>query len=89
MSYINRVLNLGTRGAPGLMTRQYATWPDTELPALDGKTPRAAVATPEGRARIEELLREFEHHSHRAPFPEAFDFDELRQQLGLSAQRST
>ena len=49
------------------------TWPDRNLPALDGLTPRAAVASsPEQRARVVELLK---------TYLQAFDEARLRGKL--------
>ncbi|HRE91973.1 MAG TPA: DUF2384 domain-containing protein, partial [Myxococcota bacterium] len=36
----------------------YGTWPDHPLPALEGKTPRQAMRTQKGRAKVERLLAE-------------------------------
>jgi hypothetical protein len=40
-------------------------WLDEKLPALDGKTPREAVRTPEGREKVEELLKDWENMEER------------------------
>ena len=40
-------------------------WVDQKIPALDGKTPREAVKTPEGRKEVEELLKDFENMEER------------------------
>jgi len=40
-------------------------WVDERIPALDGKTPREAVKTPEGREKVEELLKDFENMEER------------------------
>ena len=65
-----------------LKRRHYADWPEHPLPALDGMTPRAAVRTADGRAAVDNLLKEMENQEQRAPGP-AFDFSELRRALGL------
>lgn len=61
----------------------WANWPDMELPALNGKTPREAAKTEQGRRRLEALFAEF--HSHnitgRAQFP--VDLQVLREALGM------
>ena len=62
--------------------QHYADWPDHPLPALDGMTPREAVRNADGRAAVDNLLKEMENHEQRAPGP-AFDFTELRRDLGL------
>lgn len=40
--------------------RLYGNWPDEPLPALDGKSPRQAMATPAGLERVKGLLRSYE-----------------------------
>ena len=45
-------------------------------------TPREAVRNADGRAAVDNLLKEMENHEQRAPGP-AFDFTELRRDLGL------
>jgi hypothetical protein len=70
------------------VSNYYSSWPDSELPALGGKTPRAAVRTKRGRAEVESLIRDMEHHSHGSLVGAAYDFDELRRALGLPAARS-
>jgi hypothetical protein len=68
-----------------VMQQHYATWPDHPLPALNGQTPRAAMATAEGHRKVLDLLRSFENTAERerkAGHP-AFDFSVLRRDLGL------
>jgi len=62
----------------------YATWPDIPLPALKGKTPRAAMGTADGRERVEALIANAERmqDSGRSKMP-AYDFNQLRTELGL------
>jgi tetratricopeptide (TPR) repeat protein len=60
-------------------------WVDEKIPALDGKTPREAVMTPEGRKRVEELLKDFENAEERKkrdgePY---IDIQYLKQKLNL------
>ncbi len=65
--------------------QHYGAWPDQPLPALGGQTPRAAVASAEGRAQVLELMKEFELVSARdrkAGRP-TYDFSRLRAELGL------
>jgi len=67
------------------MEDHYRGWPDTKLPALDGKTPREAVRTPKGRRLVIEILKDFENVEDRKrqasePF---YDVDRLRAELGL------
>jgi hypothetical protein len=58
-------------------------WIDHALPALSGKTPRAATRSASGRARVELLLKEMEHDEARLPAPERYDFADIRRALGL------
>jgi hypothetical protein len=60
----------------------YQSWPDQPLPALDGKTPREATRTARGRKQVDVLLRTMENHEQHAP-EGAFDFADLRKELGL------
>lgn len=43
-----------------VLHRQYANWADETIPALGGRTPRQAIATPAGLERVKGLLREYE-----------------------------
>lgn len=43
-----------------MLHRHYANWADETIPALDGRTPRQALATPAGLERVKGLLREYE-----------------------------
>jgi hypothetical protein len=68
-----------------LLENHYSTWPDTELPALDGKTPRQAARTPAGRLQLIELMKDMENGEDRKsragePF---YDFSRIRTELGL------
>ena len=65
----------------------YGTWPDHPLPALEGKTPRQAMRTQKGRAKVERLLAELEHNEQANPPAERYDVDELRTALGLPLSR--
>jgi hypothetical protein len=67
------------------MEQHTAKWPDTELPALDGQTPRQAVKTAAGRLKVSTLLRDFENaeeHKRQAGEP-FYDVGRLRTELGL------
>jgi hypothetical protein len=67
------------------MERHFATWPDTPIPALDGKTARQAVKTAAGRSKVSALLRDFENgeeHKRLAGEP-YYDIARLRAELGL------
>jgi hypothetical protein len=61
----------------------YRRWLDDPLPALGGKTPRDAARTDQGRAQVEELLKDIENTSLAIPGGEAVDFDALRRELGI------
>ncbi len=47
------------------MKQHLSTWPDQRLPALEGKTPRDAVATKEGRQKVLDLIKDFENMEAR------------------------
>lgn len=64
-----------------------ATWPDRPLPALEGKTPRQAMRTQKGRAKVERLIVELEYSEQASPPGERYDFDELRAAMGLPLAR--
>lgn len=42
------------------LRRSYANWADEPIPALGGRTPRQAIATPGGLERVKGLLRQYE-----------------------------
>ncbi len=65
--------------------RHYREWLDTPVPALRGRTPRAAARLKSGRGPLIELLKQFENHAEhdrRAGRP-AYDFSWLWGELGL------
>jgi len=67
------------------LERHYASWPDTPLPALGGKTPRQAARTEKGRHDLNALLRDFENSEERKrgdgqPF---YDVNRIRRELCL------
>ena len=66
-----------------MKTRHYADWVDHPLPALGGKTPRAAVRTKAGREQVSLLLKSCENMEARIPEGQRFDFTRLRMELGL------
>jgi len=79
-----------TRFAQEFHERSYRTWVDQPVPALDDRTPRQAVATPEGRAKVEALLKLYEsseqrqaREAKRAPADLRF----LWEQVGLDRDR--
>lgn len=72
------------------LKRHYERWPDEPVPALGGKTPKAAVRTKKGRQAVIELLKDFEIHEARKASRvggEPFDFGFLWKRLGLEIER--
>jgi hypothetical protein len=69
--------------------RHYATWPDVPLPALDGRTPRAAARLNTLRPRLVDLLKDLENHEARATKAKGapYDFGWIWAELRL--ERST
>jgi tetratricopeptide (TPR) repeat protein len=68
-----------------VMRKYMSAWPDKEIPALGGKTPREAVATKVGREKVLDLIKDMENTEARKkkagePF---IDLDPLRRELGL------
>ena len=63
--------------------RHYATWPDEPVPALGGRTPRDAMRTREGREQVEVLLKMMENDEARGVPDQAYDFAQLRAELGI------
>jgi hypothetical protein len=68
-----------------VMAEHYRTWPDTPLPALEGKTPRQAVATSAGRAQVADLLKFIENgeERNRSEGRAWFDISELKAELKI------
>ena len=67
------------------MEDYYAKWPDTKVPALDGKTPREAVTNSAGKRKVAEILKQIENieaHKRRAG-EYAYDVSKLRTELGI------
>jgi hypothetical protein len=64
-----------------LWGRFLEVWPDTELPELLGRTPRAVARDPEGGRRVEALVREGESMSRRRDACDAWAA--MRTKLGL------
>ncbi|CAN5878270.1 hypothetical protein BH23GEM9_BH23GEM9_08520 [soil metagenome] len=71
-----------------VMDRHYRTWPDDHLPALGGRTPREAVRDVDSRRAVVELLNTFEAAERRRPEALRYDFDWIREELGLGRIRS-
>jgi tetratricopeptide (TPR) repeat protein len=63
--------------------RLVSVWPDTPLPELLGKSPRQALAEPEGRRRVEAMVTEGEATSRRREVRHAWT--RLRNLLGIPA----
>ncbi len=66
-----------------MLRAHYETWLDKELPALDGKTPRQAIKTKDGREKVDALLLHLERSQENGPaLPEGI-IKKMRQQLNL------
>jgi len=66
------------------MRAHFEQWPDQEIPALGGQTPREAVKDPEGREMVEALILEMERHGQAmSPRLDPSIVRELRHRLGL------
>jgi len=50
-----------------MLIGHWRKWVDMNIPALGGKTPRAAVASPSGREAVVALLLDAERHARRDP----------------------
>jgi hypothetical protein len=59
----------------------YREWLDSPIPALDGKSPKKAIRSKEGRRRVEDLLRQMEylHNENDANY----DISWVRRELKL------
>ncbi|MBC7622874.1 MAG: DUF2384 domain-containing protein [Aeromicrobium sp.] len=70
--------------------RHYRDWLDSALPALDGRSPRQAVATESGQDEVVALLKTVENmearQSQKTGQP-PYNFGWLWQELGLAARR--
>jgi hypothetical protein len=69
-----------------LKAEHYAKWVDQSLPALQGRTPREAMQTEEGRLAVRDLIRGFENGEERERKNGglALDLTDLRRTLGLT-----
>jgi SEC-C motif/Protein of unknown function (DUF2384) len=76
------------RVVESMLRNHYERWIDEPLPALDGKTPRQAVATVEGRAKVEELIKSIENIEARKRLNQeiSVDLSFLRQRLSATAK---
>jgi hypothetical protein len=61
----------------------YRGWLDSEIPMLDGRTPRAAISDPVAVPTIHLMLKEMENMAARSPNPAGYDFKQFRRELGL------
>lgn len=66
-----------------LVQNHYRDWVDMSIPALNGKTPRQAAKTDEGRERLEYLLLEFERSNQNKEDEFSIDVQSVRKELGL------
>ena len=68
-----------------LKERHFQSWPDTQLPALGGRTPREAARDPNGRARLITLLKDFENSEERERMNGRawYDVSRLKTELGV------
>ena len=62
--------------------QHWREWLDSPLPALQGKSPREAATTPEGRERLDALLSSFARMKKANPLLSA-PLERLRKELGL------
>jgi hypothetical protein len=69
--------------AKQIKEQHMAQWPDMEIPALGGLTPREAARDPDSRKNLELLLREMEMMEEHLPEEERFDMTRLRDRLGM------
>ncbi len=66
------------------LERHYRAWTDEPVPALDGKTPRAAAKDRALRPRLVDLIHQIENVSVLGSTPrQAFDCGWLRKELGI------
>jgi len=65
-----------------------AAWPDQPHPALQGQTPRQIAASADGRVQLEALIRETEQRALGTPVADAWNFERLRLDLGLTPPSS-
>jgi SEC-C motif-containing protein/antitoxin Xre/MbcA/ParS-like protein len=71
------------------MANFYANWTEEPIPALGNKTPRAALGTEQGRRKVIDLLKSYEHGEAqrvRDQGGEPFDFGFLWESLELKRE---
>lgn len=84
-----RVLHVSEEEEQGLwgsfLGEVYLDWPDKPSPALGGKTPRHAAASPEGRRQVAALIDRLEEFdlARRRTGRAGYDYGRLRAQVGL------
>jgi hypothetical protein len=69
-----------------MRARYTAQWLDTPIPALNDLSPRQALTTPEGRAKVIQLLKQMEYLEdgrRESGEPMMMDIARLRRELGL------
>ncbi len=67
------------------VARHYDRWIDEAIPALGGRTPRAAMRDPEGAELVEALVDDAERLGQRMDPPvDPAVFRRLRERLGLA-----
>jgi hypothetical protein len=66
----------------------YESWADEKLPVLGGQTPRRAVKTADGRAKVEALLDDAEEGALLGDPTFRLDLDFVREWLGIPRSRS-
>jgi hypothetical protein len=72
-----------------MMEKHWAGWVDEKLPALNGKTPRQAMRTADGREAVEALLADIERRpGNDGPWAELNrrGVQQVRDRLGLSTK---
>ncbi|MEI8173545.1 MAG: hypothetical protein WCH07_08695 [Deltaproteobacteria bacterium] len=67
--------------------KMHMNWADTPVPALGNRTPREAVKEPEGKGQVIRLINDWENmQSRMKDQPLVFDFNKLRNSLGLQPE---
>jgi hypothetical protein len=66
-----------------VLRRRFLAWTDESVPALDGLSPREAVRKSAYRARVIELVDDWERMGRGQPPVPGADFAALRAELGL------
>jgi hypothetical protein len=66
-----------------VLQQHIESWVDQSIPALKGKTPRRAVKTKAGRAKVISMLKDQENSMLRQPGGDLVDFGIVYEELGL------